>query len=272
VLPSGGGLTKAGAGTLVLPNSNGYTGLTSINGGALQVSNGGALGTSTVVASAAVQLQLTNNITVTNPLRLTGSGLNLDGVLKNLSGNNTLTDLGVTAATGFRINVAAGSSLTVTNDLALGNGASAQNVRVIGAGTLQLDGDSSAVLAVPNSLLVGDGTNAGPTIKAGSNGSFGAGKLDLQANSASTIQSKDATTHSFSVALALNAATTTFGTAATGDLSFSGAVTLGTNVTAIVNNAVTTFSGSVGETGGPQGLTKAGNGRLVLGGNNTFSG
>jgi len=272
-LPSGGGLTKNGAGTLVLPNANGITGISNLNNGILLLNNAGAFGTSSVQSSQTAQLVLTNNITVNNPLRLAGIGFNNDGVLKSLSGNNVVTDLGVTSNPGLRINVASGSSLRVTNDLVLGTGAAAQSIRVIGSGILQLDGNSSAVLASSaQTLFFGDAVNPGPTIKAGSDLSFGAGIIRFEAGSSSTIQSVDATARNFSNPVTLNASTTTFGAAGTGNLSFAGSVTMGADVTATVNNATTTFTSGMFETGGSHSLTKAGPGTLVLAGFNNYSG
>jgi autotransporter-associated beta strand protein len=72
------GLTKEGAGTLILSGANTYTGVTNINSGILNIQNNTALGTTangTVVGTSA-KLQLQNNITVTGEaLTLNGGGL-----------------------------------------------------------------------------------------------------------------------------------------------------------------------------------------------------
>ena len=63
---SGFGISKAGAGVLVLTGANTYSGITNVNAGTLNIQNSTALGTTTngtVVASGA-KLQLQNNITI----------------------------------------------------------------------------------------------------------------------------------------------------------------------------------------------------------------
>ena len=102
-----GALMKLGVGTLILSGASSYSGATTLSNGVLQLANSGALGASSVTAIiGTVQLQLAGDITVANPIRLQGSGLNLEGILKNVSGSNTLTDFGIVNG-GTRINVAA---------------------------------------------------------------------------------------------------------------------------------------------------------------------
>src|SRR4030095_7469954 len=141
-LRTGGGLTKAGAGTLVVSGNNGFSGTSALNAGTLQLASSTALRPSTLPSvSANVQVQLSNNVTITNPIRLVGAGLNGDGTLKTLDGVNTVTDFGLSAAGGTRINVAAGSVLNLPNAMTLGTGATTQNLRIIGSGTIFLGGD-----------------------------------------------------------------------------------------------------------------------------------
>ena len=84
-----GSLTKAGAGVLTLSGASSFDGATNINGGALLVENGQALGSTaggTTVASGA-SLQLEGGVTVgAEALTLNGSGLG--GALRSLSGFN----------------------------------------------------------------------------------------------------------------------------------------------------------------------------------------
>lgn len=93
-LNGGGTLDKTTAGTLVLTTANTYTGATSVTAGALQISDGDALGgtaNGTTVSSGAV-LELSNSITTAaEPLVLSGSGISNNGALRSTSGNNTYT-------------------------------------------------------------------------------------------------------------------------------------------------------------------------------------
>jgi fibronectin-binding autotransporter adhesin len=273
-LPSGGGLTKAGAGTLVVSGNNGFSGTSALNAGTLQLASSTALGTSTLTSvSANVQVQLSNNITITNPIRLVGAGLNGDGTLKTLDGVNTVTDFGLSAGGGTRINVAAGSVLNLPNAMTLGTGATTQNLRIIGSGTIFLGGDNSAVVAAANSFLLGLGTDSGLTVQVGNNAAFGQGTLDFQPIVNATVASNNSTARTIANPLKFSDAflnQVTFGSPGTGNLTFSGAVTLSGNLEASIQNATTTLSGPIS---GAASVTKLGPGTLILDGSNanTFS-
>lgn len=95
-------VTKTGAGTLVMANSNTYTGNTilspgsGIAGGTLVAAATNALGTGAMTATfntgaLSAQLQLTGGITLPNAINTTGAGTGNTGIIRNISGNNTLT-------------------------------------------------------------------------------------------------------------------------------------------------------------------------------------
>ena len=93
-----GGLTKAGSGTLIVSGSNGYTGVTNINGGTLEVD--GAITSS-------------SNVTVNGGGKLTGSG--------TVDPNTITIASGATFAPGAP--GVAGTSMTVAGNLAFQSGA-----------------------------------------------------------------------------------------------------------------------------------------------------
>jgi fibronectin-binding autotransporter adhesin len=263
-----GGLTKGGGGTLFLNAANTYEGATVLNGGALRLGFDKSLGNSTLISTANVQVQIGSStvgapLKIDNIIRLVGGGPASDGVLKNLDGVNELTNFGVSGAGGTRIHVAAGT-LNLPNSISTDNGG-AQNLRVIGTGTLRLGGDNSAVLS-GFSFLLGNGTAAGPVIQAGHDLAFGSSTIDFQPLSNSTITSSNATARTFVNNLQFSDAglnQVTFGAPGTGNLTFNGTANLNGNTEIAVQNASTEISGSVN---GFASLTKNGPGTLVLSG------
>lgn len=103
-------LVQNGSGLLVLSANNTYSGLTTVNGGTLRITNAGALGTdaSGTVVNSGGTLQLSGGITVANEL-LTLAG----GSLQNHTGNNTWNGNLVLTAPSTLANLDSGSSLTL---------------------------------------------------------------------------------------------------------------------------------------------------------------
>lgn len=91
-----GAVVKANANTLLIPISNTYTGITTINDGGLRVSHPQALGDDTgetfVSNVAGARLELTGNITLTEPIRLSQkqSAAGFAPGIVNVSGTNVL--------------------------------------------------------------------------------------------------------------------------------------------------------------------------------------
>ena len=79
-----GGLTKAGSGSLVLSQANTYTGGTTVNAGTLQVSTGGSVASSFVLAGGTLDVdgQITGNVTL-NAGTMTGVGTVTGNVVNN---------------------------------------------------------------------------------------------------------------------------------------------------------------------------------------------
>lgn len=116
-----GALTQQGPGTVILAGGNTYAGSTIINGGTLQVGNGGvtgSLGTSDVTDNGILAFNRTNAITVT--LNISGTG----GLVKNgagsliLSGSDTYSGLTVVNTGALLVNGTLSSTSLVTNDVA----------------------------------------------------------------------------------------------------------------------------------------------------------
>jgi autotransporter-associated beta strand protein len=116
-------LVKTGTGALTLASANTHSGLTTTNGGALILENGGALGSTaagTVVNgtstgnAANARLDLSGGITVTGEsLAISGVG-DFFGALKGVGGNNEWAGNVTIGATGTRLGAAANATLKVS--------------------------------------------------------------------------------------------------------------------------------------------------------------
>ena len=175
VISGGGGLTKAGAGTMVLTAANTYTGVTTVSNGTLNIQNNTALGPAnggtngrTVVASGA-SLELQNNITVTGEsLSIAGTGVGTNGALRNVSGTNTWTGpINLTDATKFQSEA---GELVISGSI--DNGVPSFTQRSTGNG-LTVDGPANTTISGPVKL---DGANITKT---------GAGTLTISGNNTS---------------------------------------------------------------------------------------
>ncbi|MEO5916593.1 MAG: autotransporter-associated beta strand repeat-containing protein [Luteolibacter sp.] len=90
-------LTKVGAGTLTLSSSNTYTGATTINGGTLQIGNGGSTGalsaTTAIANNAALVVNRFDALTMGNAISGTGTLTKQGGDILTLSGANNYSGL-----------------------------------------------------------------------------------------------------------------------------------------------------------------------------------
>ncbi|MBU3666488.1 MAG: hypothetical protein FGM15_11525 [Chthoniobacterales bacterium] len=136
----------------------------------------------------------------------------------------------------------------------------------LAAGLLRVDA-GTVTLSASNTFTGGVRVGAG-TLAIGNNNALGSGVFNI-ANSAATIRSADATARTIANAMTLGT-DATFGSAGTGNLTFTGPVNWGTgakNVT-VTNGITTEFSGSVTNTGD---RVKLGTGTLLLSGDNSAS-
>lgn len=268
----GPGTLTSGSGVLVLSSSNSYAGTTSLVRGTLRVTNSDALGSSAVVGSdpnTNKAMELVGGVTLANAVTLGGGGQANTGVLVSVSGSNTLTNFNFGSSSGNRLRIDAGSTLRITNNIS-----DPFNVgeRILGSGTLVLDGDNSNAfqLHATNRFNVGLSGTGNGTIAVGNDLALGTAAVLFDASS--TLRSASTASRSLAnpMILGTNAAQLTLGSADTGTLALSGTFTLQRSGTLAVANSLTTISGPVEGTG--FGLTKAGAGTLLLSGSNSYTG
>ncbi|MFJ5299255.1 autotransporter-associated beta strand repeat-containing protein [Pseudomonas sp. NPDC088368] len=262
VINGNGTLNKLDSGTLVLNGANGYTGGTSLDGGALVVGNDTALGSGVLTAADGTALGNNAAVTLGNGIVLNGAlavgGLSPFTLAGNISGAgslikndaNTLTLTGTNSwQGGTQLNA---GTLLLGNDGALGSGA----LNVAGAGTL----DSSGALNLANAIQLG-------------------GSLTLAGNQATTLNGVISGTSSLikngTGALLLTGAntysggTTLNGGSITGDTTSLQGSILNNAALTFAQNADGTYAGSLSGNGS---LIKSGTGVLLLTGNSAFTG
>ncbi len=191
-LSGSNGLTKDNAGSLVLSNAaNDYTGATTINGGALIITDGHALGSSTSTVTVTgnttrgsggglLVIGSANNntagLTFTRDLAVTGGGPTGDSTALNSVGNNRFTGslvlggnpAGLSPVSGVPITVSgtrlASTFGTATLDGPVTVGPSGQTVQFGGNGNWQINGAVSGAAIFEkagNGLMVLSGDNSG---------------------------------------------------------------------------------------------------------------
>ncbi|NBV79056.1 MAG: hypothetical protein EBR62_04240, partial [Verrucomicrobia bacterium] len=254
-------LTGTANGKLVLGSANTYSGSTTVTNGTLVLNNTAALGTSGALTVSGGAVGFGAGVTSLSLTNLGTSG-----------GTITLTTADTTpAAVALSVNAAAGVPATFAGNFA-------------GLGSLALSGNGSVfTLSGANTLSGGISVAANSGLNVNSAGALGTGTLSLGAGTAvlGFTTTLDNTTAN-PVALSTNPAQ-----AWAGDFTFTGtrnlnlgtgAVTLSGNRVVTVNGSPITYTGDAGiltvggAIGGTGTLTKAGTGRLVLGGSNTFTG
>ena len=259
VISGAGGLTKAGAGTMVLGAANTFTGIVTNNAGAIRVGDDSGLGTTNsgtlIVSGSALELTTNNvggNLSIgAESLSLAGTGISSGGALRNITGSNTYGGL-ITLTNSTRINADAGTLLltntgTITGatfGLTFGGAGNITVASIIGTttGTLTKDGAGTLTLSASNSYTGGTTINAG-TVAISNGSSFGSNTVTFASNGTTVA--------------ALASVRVTNDYALTGN----GTMDVGANI--LTNSGVIAGAGS---------LTKAGAGTMVLGAANTYTG
>ena len=234
--PNGGsntlGLTKLGAGALVLTASSSYTGVTTVSGGTLKIQDGSIANSSSITNNSVLEYNLNNNArTYGNAIGGTGSLVKSGTNVFTLSGANTYS--GATTVSGglIQLNVAENAG---TNG-PLGKPGTLANSIVLNGGGLQFTTNNTYDYTTSGRLQLADGATGtidtnGQTVtfahaigvdslKTGALTKTGAGNLTL---SAANTYTGATTVNSGTLALGINNAITT-----TSDLTIGGASSAG---------------------------------------------
>jgi autotransporter-associated beta strand protein len=270
---SGGSLTKTGTDTLVLSGPNTYSGGTTINGGALQIGDGGTTGS--IAGNVADNTILVFNRSDSTPFGGIVSG---SGALQQI-GTGTLTLSGLNSYSGGTFFNA--GTLAVSGDANLG---AAIGPLIFNGGALQfLSGFSSSrivALSTGGGVIDTNGNNAtldGMIGGVGSLSKIGTGTLLTGANSYSGGTTLSAGTLGVGANTALGSGTVGMASgttlqAATANLALANAMALtGTSTMDTQANALT-LSGVIGDGTSAGGFTKIGTGTLTLAGADTYTG
>jgi autotransporter-associated beta strand protein len=271
-----GALSKTGSGTLVLAGDNTYSGQTDITAGTLVAASNAALGsgghdtaTQSWIRDGAT-LALQGGISSGEHFHVWGTGVGGLGAIRNLSGNNALTNTyNGTAGYALRSNVTVGvdaGSLSISGFYESGG---SFGLTKVGPGTLTL---TTASTYTQETFI-----NAG-TLVAAVNGALGTG--GFSATTKTTVA--DGATLALQGNVSLDEHIHIFGSGVGGlgairNLSGSNALTssgyaLRSNATLGADAGQLTISGALYQDGGTFGLTKVGAGTVVLSGANTYTG
>ncbi len=166
--------TKAGSGNLVLEGTNSYSGTTAVSAGTLTLRTSsalGATGTWNNLVSSGATLALDNNIAINEGgFNIAGSGVGGAGVLRNISGNNSLagqitldaastigSDAGTLSLTSAISMGSFGLSTTGAGNIVFANSIwGSSNLNLNGTGTVSLTGSNA--LSFSGNILVNAGT------------------------------------------------------------------------------------------------------------------
>ena len=161
-----GGFTKTGTGTLILSTANTFSGLTTVAGGTLELTNPNALGTvSSAIVDPGATLEL-NGTTPATTIALTLNGTGVGGAGALLDTGTSTWNGNITLASNSSIGTVLAADILTINGLIDG----AANLILSGPGTINLDGAVGS-----NQALTGLTSNAGTTnINGGSVNTTGA--------------------------------------------------------------------------------------------------
>jgi fibronectin-binding autotransporter adhesin len=275
-------LRNTAGGTTIISGANTFTGSVHVAAGTLIIQNSTALGntTGTTTVDSGADLRLEGGIAVgAERLSIAGSGVGGNGVLRNVSGNNSWAG-----------NITLTGASTIGSDaggLAIGGIISGSTpITKVGSGALHLSGTN---------LFTGAFTNNAGSVIVATNNALGTVSGDTVIASGATLGFSNSVNYSTAEAVSVTgvgvggngviqnlSGTNTFAGPVTmagastfksssGILNLTGAITNGGNLLT-VNNASGATLGFSNIISGSGGLTVGGGGTTMLYANNTFTG
>lgn len=247
-LAGAGTLSKTGAMSLELSGDNTYSGGTTMSGGTLNIGSDSALGTGTLtMSSGTLSSSSVAARAISNAVVFSGAS-----TLGNATNNGQLTLSGGVGLGG------ATRTLTIDSTVEISG--------TVHSGSLVKSGASQLILSGANTYAGGTTVSQG-AIRIGNNAALGTGLVTLSGGSLSS-NSTAARTISNSLLLTSGTGLGSSVQSMAGDLTFSGAVSLGGATRTLTVNSSVTLSGTISNGG----LTKLGSGVLTLSGSNSYSG
>ena len=193
-----GGLTKSGAGTLVLSNANTYSGGTTLAAGTLRLENNRALGTGALTTTGSV-VDYASGIAIANPIVVNSNATQIQvtagsaiqaGVISELNGPRPIEKIGAGTLVLTAANTYAGPTTITGGTLQIGNGSSSGSLAgnvinnatfvinrsdnyvfdnvISGTGAFQQNGNGATMLTAVNSYVGSTTVNSGALIVNGS--------------------------------------------------------------------------------------------------------
>jgi fibronectin-binding autotransporter adhesin len=174
------GITKSGAGTLLMSAANSYSGTTTLSAGGLAVGSSTAVGTGKLNISGGTLRGDGGNQTLANPISVSGS-FTLGG-RRDLAGTNTGIDLTTAQATSITGN----TTIAVADPLVLAEIAGSL-VQASSGYTLTKSGDGTLILAGNNNYS-GTTTVSAGVLNIQNSGALGSGTVSVTSGAAIQLQ------------------------------------------------------------------------------------
>ncbi|WP_145531675.1 autotransporter outer membrane beta-barrel domain-containing protein [Yersinia kristensenii] len=297
VISGSGSVVKTGNDVLTLTGDNTFTGDTTISAGTLQVGNGGTTGAmaGNIINNGSLSFNRSNTLVYGGVISGSGSLAKAGNGVLILTGDHTFTgDTTISAGTLVVGNNTTGSVVgnIINNSTLVFNRSDALTYGGVISGSGSLNQAAIGVLTLTgDNTFTGGTTISAGTLQIGNGGTTGSVAGDIINNSALSFNRSDALTYSGvisgsgSVVKAGNDVLTLTGnniftgntTINTGTLQIGNGGTTGSVVGDIINNSVLEFNrrdalAYGGVISGSGSVVQAGNGVLILTGNNAYSG